>query len=189
MSGLENIISRLESDCAAQCGKIAEDAANETRSVFKNAEDESRVECEKIIADAEKRAEAILKKAESTAQTVSARTMLAAKVSLIDETLEAAVKKLQKLDDNSYFAILLLLAKKYAEKGTGIMYLSAADKARLPEHFAESLENIVIAEECADISDGFILKYGDIEINCTFEAMLNASRDELKALAGSILFG
>ena len=40
----------------------------------------------------------------------------------------------------------------------------------------------------ADIEDGFILKYGDIEVNCTFAALFRAYSQELQAKANELLF-
>ena len=41
----------------------------------------------------------------------------------------------------------------------------------------------------APIEDGFILKYGEIEFNCTFKALFAAFSQELQAKAAELLFG
>ncbi|NLX93741.1 MAG: hypothetical protein GXZ02_07760, partial [Clostridiales bacterium] len=42
--------------------------------------------------------------------------------------------------------------------------------------------------EPAAIADGFILVYGDIEMNCTFDALLEESHDELKEKIAQLFF-
>lgn len=189
MSGLDNIISRLESDCDEQCRRILADGEAQANALLKNAEKESRAECEKIVEDARRQAELTEKKAVSASALAARRKVLEAKLEILDETLESAVHKLRKLDTPSYFAVLSSLVKKYSQKGEGVLFLSESDLARMPEDFPAKLEHVSVSGTPADIPDGFILKYGDIEANCTFDAMLNASRDDLKATAGAILFG
>ena len=189
MSGLDKIISRLEQDCEKECSEIETEALSRAHRILTDAEASTKEECNRILEDAEKEALLINKKAESSAMLAARRGMLEAKIAVIDETIEAAVKKLRTLDTESYFSVLAHLAKKYALAGAGVMYLSAEDKKRMPEKFRNMIDGITISDDTANIQDGFILKYGDIEINCTFNSMLNAAREDLKATAGEILFG
>ena len=76
------------------------------------------------------------------------------------------------------------------------MGLSAEDLERLPAGFEEALNeklkaagaSVTLNNTPAKISKGFILAYGDIEINCSFEALFEARREELKELVCGILF-
>ena len=188
MSGLDKMIARLESDCEAQCGQIEMEAAADAAGMLEAASRESKAETERVIAEANKQAELIAKKAQSAAAANARRMMLEAKVALIDETVDAAVKKLRSMDAQSYFGILESLVKKYRTGEPGMLFLSASDAARKPEAFLQAFPEITVSEDAAPISDGFILKYGDIEINCTFDALRSASLDDLKAVAAEQLF-
>ena len=188
MSGLDKMIARLESDCEAQCGQIGVEAAADAAGMLEAASREGRAEAERILAEAERQAELIAKKADSAAAANARRMMLEAKVALIDETVDAAVKKLRSLDAPSYFGILEALVKKYRTGEPGVLFLSASDAARKPAGFLGAFPEIALSENAAPIEDGFILKYGDIEINCTFDALRSASLDDLKAVAAERLF-
>lgn len=188
MSGLDKMIARLDSECEARCEQIAMNAAADTADMLEAASRESRAETERILSEAEKQAELIAKKAESTAAASARRMMLEAKVALIEETVNAAVKKLRSLDAASYFGILERMVEKYRTGEPGVLFFSASDAARKPEAFLRSFPEISVSEKSAAIADGFILKYGDIEINCTFDALRNASMDDLKAVAAEQLF-
>lgn len=186
MSGLDKIISRLEASCSSECEKLIKEAELQAEKTLDDARLESEKISAEIIAQAQKQTVLLKDRASSASQSENRRAMLEAKVELIDETLEAALKKLRSLDSESYFAILRKLAENSRQPGEGQLLLSAADFGRMPADFAKRLGVTVAAS--SGVEDGFILKYGDIEINCGFKSLLNASREELKATAGNILF-
>ncbi len=188
MSGLEKIIARLESDCAGQCDQIELTAQTDAAGIMEDAAREGKAEADRILAEARSQAELIAKKAESAAAVTERRRLLEAKVALIDETVEAAVKKLRSLDVPSYFGVLEKLAGKYRTGAAGTLYLSKSDLARKPAGFMAAFPEITVSDTPGSLSDGFLLKYGDIEINCAFEALMNASRDDLKSIAAENLF-
>ena len=39
-----------------------------------------------------------------------------------------------------------------------------------------------------DLPDGFLLVYGGIDVNCTFDALFEAEADALQDIAGGLLF-
>ena len=188
MSGLDKIIARLEADCADECDNIEMRAQADAAAVMESAAREGKAEAERILADAKSQAELIAKKAESAAAVNDRRMLLEAKVALIDETVEAAVKKLRSLDVKSYFGVLEKLAEKYRTGAPGTLFLSKADLARKPQGFLGAFPEITVSDTPGNMADGFLLKYGDIEINCALEALMNASRDDLKAIAADCLF-
>ena len=47
---------------------------------------------------------------------------------------------------------------------------------------------LVLSEETRDINGGFILIYGGIEENCSFQAMFNSRKDELSDKVHEVLF-
>ncbi len=108
----------------------------------------------------------------------------------MDEALSKAQWYLHSLNTEDYFKVLFSLAARSRQQGTGEMRLNAKDLARMPASFIQQLgAGIKVSEQPCDIEDGFILVYGDIEMNCTFSALFAANREELKAKAAEILFG
>lgn len=188
MSGTDRIISRLHEECDAECKKIEALAVAEAERIIAEANEKAKSDAEAIRRNNDDEADRILDKAKSSAAMENRRAVLSAKVGMIDSIIEKALHKLHSLDEPSYFGMLKKLAQDNAEKGQGIMFLSAADLNRLPSDFTSDLADIEISSVPCDIEDGFILKYGDIEINCTLKALVNAHSDELKSYAGSLLF-
>ena len=73
------------------------------------------------------------------------------------------------------------------------MLLSKRDLSRLPANFEKEVCNtanaeITIKKTPANIKNGFILVYGDIEIDCTFDAIFDTYRDELRDIVHEQLF-
>ncbi|MBR3766832.1 MAG: V-type ATP synthase subunit E [Clostridia bacterium] len=189
MSGLDNILSRLDKECSLACEEIIADAVSAAEKRKNEAEIKAVFFMNEKTEAAKKEAQLLIQKAHSSAAANERRILLSAKVELIEDILSKTLHKLHNLDTPSYFTVLKKLAEKNALEGKGIMYLSERDLNRMPSDFSSSLKEIEISSEPYNISDGFILKYGDIEVNCTFSAMLNSSKEELKAVAGEMLFG
>ena len=125
------------------------------------------------------------------------RKVLDSKVKLIDSAIEATLERLAKLPENEYFAMLKRLAEQKLRKGSGVISLSANDLKRLPADFETDIRSsaeklggtLEISKKPADISDGFILSYGLISENCSFRAIIESERDEVRDTAAAKLFG
>lgn len=125
------------------------------------------------------------------------RKVLDSKVKLIDSAIEATLERLAKLPEDEYFAMLKRLADQKLRKGSGVISLSANDLKRLPADFETDIRSsaeklggtLEISKKPADISDGFILSYGLISENCSFRAIIESERDEVRDTAAAKLFG
>lgn len=195
MAGLDKIIERIAQDSAAKCDSIIFEAQSEAQKIKDAAAKQAEDDKAAIVEAANKEAKAIVDMAESGAELEGKKTLLATRVEIIEKAIDVASEKLGVMPDDEYFAALYALVKKYAQGGEGIMHLSKKDLGRLPKDFDkkinEGLEKgakISVAKTPADISDGFVLVYGDIEINCTFEALVADARDAIKDELYSIIF-
>ena len=73
-----------------------------------------------------------------------------------------------------------LLAKEAAPElplGDGVVANLLNKVAAGVSAFAQGTAMLAVSEETRDISGGFILKDGRIEVNCTFDALVRAERD------------
>ena len=108
-----------------------------------------------------------------------------------------AMEQLKQLPADQYFEILVTMIKKYAEPLPGEIMFSSEDKKRLPNNFEELINAALADKEGAtlkisnnnrEINGGFILSYGEVEENCSFEALFLAERENLIDKVGSVLF-
>jgi V/A-type H+-transporting ATPase subunit E len=197
MTGLEKIIKAIEAEAQASVDKIIAEAKEEAGKILSIAEEEAKQECAKIAEKPALEAKAIISRAESGAKLIKRQMILDAKQQAISDIICKAKNKLTSLPDTEYFEIILQLVKKHAHTQQGIIKFSKADLDRMPKKFEKSLDSAIkeipnasltISKECAMINGGFILVYGDIEENCSFDALFNEAKEELQDIVNAFLF-
>ena len=196
MTGLEKIIEKIGLDARNAGAETQAKADAQCAEILANAE----AECVRIDAQAETDAEAlradILARGESGAQMQRKNRILTAKQDLIRGVIESAKEKLLGLDSIDYFVLLGKLAEKFAQPGDGVMFLSGSDLARVPAYFRGTLAEIgqkkggslILSDEPRDLNGGFVLAYGGIEENCTFEALFEENKERLQDVVREKLF-
>ena len=189
MSGVEKIVARLNEETEAQCGEIVFTAKKKAAEIVSRAQEEGNRKIKEAEAAAQQQAERILASAGAQNAADERKALLGARVDLINEVLASARQSLHRLKDEAYFNALAGLATKHKQPGVGEMLLCERDLKRMPTDFIDKLGyGITVSPVPADIEDGFILKYGDIEINCTFGALFAAAEQDLQAHANALLF-
>ena len=73
--------------------------------------------------------------------------------------------------------------------------MNGYDLGRLPQDFELEINSevfeksaVYISKQAVDIENGFILSYGQIEINCTFKAVFDENMDNLKDMLSPFMF-
>lgn len=194
MSGLDRIIEKINADSLASCREIADRAQKRAQDIAEDMNGRAERASSDIIADAGKKAQSMLNMSETNIRGIARRAELSAKVEAVDAAIEAAYDAMCNMSADNYFAALEKLAVKNACKGEGELRLSKADLARVPSDFVEKINaelkdgSVKLAAQGADIENGFILAYGDIEINCTFRALINEQKDTLREKVCGVIF-
>lgn len=195
MTGLETIIKKIQEDSNAHCANILARAEQEAESIRKQARKQGKTAASALLDQTKAQADSILQKADSAAHTNLNRAILAEKVSMIRDVMAQAAVKMKSLPNTEYAEAVKKLAVRYSRKGSGIMRMPSVDSVRLPAEFEAEL-NTRLAEKDASLkiettpmdSGGFILIYGDIEQNCTFNALIESMQEELKDQINRNLF-
>ena len=138
----------------------------------------------------------VLTRAQSAADLLRRRTLLLKKQELIGDVIDSAYRSLFELSDERYFDVLLGMANKYAEKQAGEIAFNERDLGRLPADFemrlqsalAESGASLRVSREPRAIDGGFVLIYGGVEENCSFEALFEEQREALQDEVYALLF-
>ena len=89
--------------------------------------------------------------------------------------------------------ILLRMIEKSASNLEGEVLLSSNDLTkRNTDLFSNGIKQkgfkLTLMDKPADIKSGFVLRFGDIEINSSFEAIANEKREQLEDTVKDILF-
>ena len=114
----------------------------------------------------------------------------------IKSIVEKAYHTLTEAEEETYFQIIRKMLGKYAAPQEGEICFSKKDLERMPKGFEKEIQaiarenkgDLVLSKETREIGGGFILIYGGIEENCSFQAMFNARKDELSDKVHEILF-
>ena len=191
MTGLEEMKAAIEEESRLECAEIGRRAQEQAATIREEAQAAAAARYQEIVLDARRECAGELQRAMEVK-----RLLLRTKTELIDETIAMALRRLRELPDGDYFNVLQTLALSYARKGEGELLLSQRDLQRLPADFADTLNGMLknqgaqvhIGAQYAKIADGFLLAYGDIEVNCSFEALLEASLEQVKDALSRELF-
>ena len=190
MTSSEKILAGIAEESKAQADKINFDAEKQAADIIAAAREEAESEAEKIRAEAEKKAELIINSGKSSAELLKRDTALNCRRELIEKALITVADTVNAYGDKDYFDFLLTLIKKEKLNGKGEVYLSVKDKARDTASFKSELEALgfTLSDNFADINGGFILKYGDIQINGELSALIHEKRDVLTDELNKALF-
>ena len=196
MSGLDEILNLIEAQQKQTEDSILKAATTKASAIKAEGEQKAQKAYEEHLQKAKLQAEKDFENACASVDANMKRRILAAKVELIDETIEKTIKKLKSLPEKEYFDMLIKLAERHMQPDKGILSLGSNDLARVPADFAKKLDeiakqkggSIVLAKESADIDDGFILSYGLISENCSFRAIIEAEKEDVRDTAARALF-
>ncbi len=193
MAGIESITSLIKQEATENAEKIISEAnktANEILAEAKKAADEK---AKAAVTSQKAEADAVINKAKSAAELQKRRDLLSAKQEIITEIIEKAKKTLSSLPDKEYFELLIKLVKKYETGQEGVLALGANDLRRVPSDFEESLKKasenkLTLSKEPINIKNGFLLLYGGIDINLSFDSLFDENLEELTDKVSAIVF-
>lgn len=193
MSGIDVIISQIEQDTQAVCDKVVAEAQAKADKILAEARDQAQSAAAAGKEKTSARVADIKKRGDSAADLEEKRVMLRAKQDIISTMLKKGLDDAKNLPDNEYFTLIVQMVEKYSQPEDGIICFGRKDKERMPYDLPERVNSaakgrLTLAVEDADIDAGFILKYGGIEQNCSFDAIFASEAETLSDRAGKLLF-
>lgn len=196
MTGLEEMKAAIEEESRLECGRIEQQAQAQLAKICEDARAAADARYQEILTSARRACENELQRAETGGVMETKRSLLQTRTELVHETIDMALRHLRALSDADYFSVLQTLALAYARQGEGELRLAQRDLERLPAGFAGALNEklakqgarVRIGAQPARMDGGFLLIYGDIEVNCGFDALLDASIEEIRDAVSRELF-
>ena len=196
MTGLEKILERIQAGADLQAAEILDAARAEAAVILRQSDEAAEVRSAAIVEKAREEAALIGRIADSGSELEGRKLLLSLRQELVCGVIDEALKRLRSLPAEQYFAVCERLACRFADKGEGQIVFSSADKARLPGGFMNSLNGkladkgakLTLADDTVETNGGFVLRYGGIEENCSFSAIVDQNRDSLSDQLGRILF-
>ena len=197
MSGLDNIVEEIRNQSKQEADEILKEADVFCKDYMNKIKKDVEVE----VVSIEKKALADRKlyeeKTVSGMEFLERNSILRAKQQVIEQAIDKARESIAGLNDEEYFNVLEKRLRKNVQQGKGKICFSKKDLDRIPNGFedrvkeivAENQGELVIDKEPANIKDGFVLVYGEIEENCTLKALFDSNIDRIKDIANKQLFG
>lgn len=195
MTGLEGILKKIEEDAKVASAAVLADANKKAEQILTAALEEGEQVSIGILEKAGQEAQELMRRAESSAHLHEKKLILDAKQSMISHVIGKARGKLMELPADEYFEIIIKMIKRYALSGPGKIIFSNADLQRLPLAFEKALQETLqsvgmleVSDAAGDFEGGFVLVYGDVEVNCTFDALFSSDIDSLRDKVNVVLF-
>ena len=187
MAGLDNIVSEILAEANAAAENVRQAAQREAEEIAKAAAAQSRQECEALEAKAGQARDTEAARTKSSADLQRRQRLLAAKQEIIAGVIDKAYAEIFRLDDAADFELVKKMLGQYVLDKEGEICFNERDKKRLPKDFADVVGeaakakggSLVLSDKVRKIDGGFVLIYGGIEENCSFEALFAAERDRL----------
>ena len=193
MSGIDKIIKQIEDDTKEYCDEILENAQLNAEKTINSAQKEAQDIKGAYALKTQSKLSDISSRTKSSAELEEKKAFLSAKQNVISQMLYEALANAKALPKEEYFALLLRMIEKNALPKDGAVFFSKRDLFLLPEDFKKKLGEVTkgsltIAKEPIDIDAGFVLSYGGIEENCSFDAVFRSLYDTLSDKASAMLF-
>lgn len=196
MTGLDKIIERILAGAQLEADGIISQAKSEAAEIIRQAGEQTDAEASALIEKTREQAVLIGRLSDSGSELERKKQLLGIRRRMIDDVINEAVERLRRLPAGEYFAVCEKLACRYAEPKAGEIVLSKADLGRVPEGFVEALNkklagkgaSLSLATDTVESGGGFVLRYGGVEENCAFAAIVEQDREALSDRLGDILF-
>lgn len=189
-------VDNITASILSEAEKIAQASLKEAESTREEIINSAIKEAETIKRNAEEKAlkdaESLKSRKVSAAELQSRKMVLGAKQDAIKKSYKAAINKLKSMPEDEYINFMLNAIIKVPYSGAII--LNKKDREKIGEKLVEALNEktksnkFSLSDETVDASGGFVLRSGAIEINNTFETILDAIKDELTNDIANALF-
>lgn len=183
LGGLNSIIARIREEAHEAAERTIAAAQESAESIIREAE----AEAQRITAEAELKAQKMLSAAEERAGSAAehrlAQGMLRQRQEILSEYISKAAVNIRSIGSDEYFGLCERFMRRCGKNAEGTLLMSESDIGAMPRSFKHFLKKEfpeLEIEPSDRVSSGFIIKYGDIEENCTTEALIESSLDRIK---------
>lgn len=198
MSNIGNLTSKILRDAEAKRDNILAVAEEEKAKILNKKKDEAETLEATMLQKAESEAQTRKERVISSAELKARNEKLQAKQVVIKQVFEKAVEELCKLGKEDYLAFIKDGAAALAVTGDENIILNAEGQKLVDEGFIASINkelsakgkagNLKLSSAVGNFKGGFILEKNGIEINNTFEALVESMKEEMELEVAKALF-
>ena len=195
MSNIKNLTSKIIEDAEEKKEVILLEAEKEKNKIHSKKQEEARKTEKAIIEKAEIEAISRKERIISSAKLEARNEKLKAKQEVISEIFEMSIESLCNISEEEFKDFVRLTILNIDIVGEQKIILNATGKNIIDSEFLleinkelNSKATVTLNEETRNFKGGFILEKDGIEINNTFEDLVNSLKDDLSTDVASMLF-
>jgi V/A-type H+-transporting ATPase subunit E len=195
MTNISNLTSKILEDAEAKKEVILSDAEKEKNKILSKKQEEAKIAEKIIIEKAEIEAVSRKERIISSAKLEARNEKLKAKQEVISEIFEISIENLCNISEKEFKEFIRLSILNSNIVGEQKLILNDIGRKIIDGSFLSEINEelkskatVTLSEETRNFKGGFILEKDGIEINNTFEALVNSLKDDLNQEVARVLF-
>lgn len=192
----EQVVEKILAQAKAEAQSLLDDARAKADAQQKQTDAEAAEFRQQTQAQAEAAADDKLRRMLAGARMAHAKQVLAVKAELLNEVFDKALQKLNQLPDEQYLALMKKLMTRAIETGDEEVIVGK-DEKRINEEFIKKVNrdlgtgfkgNLRLSSQRANISGGFLLSRGRVQVNVSSEVLISQAREVMEMELADELF-
>jgi len=195
MTNISNLTSKILEEAEAKKEVIISEAEKEKDKILTKKKEEAKAAEKIIIEKAEIEAVSRKERIISSAKLEARNEKLKAKQEVISEIFEISIENLCNISEKEFKEFVRLTILNSNIVGEQKLILNDTSKKIIDGNFLleinkelKSKATVTLSEETRNFKGGFVLEKDGIEINNTFEALVNSLKDDLNQEVARVLF-
>ena len=194
MNGIERIVQLIQSEAQTEIDEILKKAREEAEAIQARYQAQAEHEAAELNLKKERAAEEQEERLISVAQMESRKIVLATKQEMVEKAYALALEKLCSMSEDQRVQVLTDLLIKASNSGREEAIFSPEDYSAVGQAAVKAAneasgKQLTLSSETRPIKGGFILKDGNIEINCTFDTLVRLQKTGTAGMVAKKLFG
>jgi V/A-type H+-transporting ATPase subunit E len=192
----EQVVQKILAEAKAEAEKIVNDAKAKVAEQGDQLDTQIAEFEDKTAQLAKEAAEDKLQRMLAGARMDNGKQFLAAKGEILNDIFEQSKKAVNDLSDERYLAWVTAAMKQAVESGDEEVIIGK-DEKRIDESFISRVNqqlgagfkgNLTLSSQRADISGGFILARGKVQVNASTDVMIENLKESMQIELSQMLF-
>ena len=198
MNGIEKITERIAAQSDADVKALMDRANAQAKAIYDGYQAAADQDYADTLKKGESDAAQRVERLGSVAQLEARKLQLKTKQEMLAEAYDLAYKKLLELPEDKYAQLLTRLDVNASQTGTEALVFSETDRSRYGKRVViaanELLEQqgkagkLTLSEESRPFQGGLYVQNGNVEVNCTFAALIRLETEQTAKDVAGILF-
>ncbi len=191
----EKVVTKILKEAEKKSKSILDAAGTESEEMIKAAS----AQAERVLEDAKKlsveRAREEKERVLASANLEIRKAMLEQKQKLMSEAFKNAVSHLRQKSKKEYVALIKRLLVQSVETGAEEVVIGKADKDIIDSKVIAEVNkelkdrgNLTLSKTVGSMTGGFILRRGKVDVNLSFDGLIELARESLETEVAKILF-